>query len=181
MDVFSHALWTNLLYYPKYKDRLHRRLWAAFFGVLPDLISFLPSTLFLVFSGRNFPMTVEGMSHVSVLKYALYSYNFTHSLVTFAVVLLVSLALNRGKIWWPVFGWLFHIVLDVFTHKAEFFATPIFFPISNVKYLHEFSWAEPHFLLVNWAVLLLLYVGLFYDARQRGAFRKLSFLNRKRA
>jgi hypothetical protein len=179
MDVFSHALWTNLLYYPEYKDKRKDRLMAVLFGVLPDLISFTPSTLFLIFSGSRFPMTMEAMSHMAVLRYAVYSYNYTHSLVVFTAVFLVVVAWRRGRIYWPLFGWLFHIVLDVFTHKAEFFATPIFFPISNLKYLHEFSWAEPHFLLANWIVLLLLYIALMYDYSQRRAFTHLRFLNRK--
>ncbi len=177
MDVFSHALWTNLLYYPKYKDNLKSRLWAVFFGVLPDLVSFTPSTLFLIFSRSKFPLTIEAMQTVSVLRYAVYSYNFTHSLVIFFGVFLVVLVVRNGRVYWPMLGWLFHIVLDIFTHKAEFFATPIFFPISNIQYLHEFSWAEPHFLLVNWGVLICMYILLMYDARQRRAFKRLTFLN----
>lgn len=179
MDVFSHALWANLLYYPGYKSRLKDRLMAVFFGVLPDLISFTPSTIFLLFSGRRFPLTMEAMSTVGVLRYAVYSYNFTHSLVIFTVIFLIVLAARRGRLYWPLFGWLFHIVLDIFTHKEEFFATPIFFPLSDLKYLHGFSWAEPHFLLINWIVLLFLYIGLVYDARHRRAFRRLHFLNAK--
>lgn len=181
MDVFSHALWTQLLYYPTYKNRLRSRLWAAFFGVLPDLISFVPSTLYVVFVTRYFPLTMEGMQSAWVFRYAVYSYNFTHSLVVFAVLFLISLALNKGRVWWPLFGWLFHIVLDIFTHSADFFPTPLLFPISNTRYLHGFSWAEPHFLLINWIVLAVLYLLLFLDARKRNAFRQFAFLNRRRA
>lgn len=167
MDVFSHALWTNLLYYPKYKDRLATRLWAAFFGVLPDLISFTPTTLYLLFSGSHFPREMTEVPAMGIFDYAFYSYNFTHSLVIFVLVLAGVLIVRRGRMWWPLLGWLFHIVLDVFTHKADFFATPIFFPISDIKYLHQFSWAEPHFLLINWIVLALLYGVVLYHGRKR--------------
>lgn len=179
MDVFSHALWTNLLYYPTYKDRLKARLWAAFFGVLPDLISFTPSTLYLLLSRTDFPRGVEQLPDLAIFRYAVESYNYTHSLVTFFLILLIVTVIRRGKIWWPLFGWLFHIVLDLFTHKADFFATPILFPLSNLKYLHGFSWAEPHFLLINWIVLLVLYVALLYDTRKRKAFKRFAFLNAK--
>lgn len=179
MDVFSHALWTNLLYYSGYKSKLKDRLMAVFFGVLPDLISFTPTTLYLLFVRIPFPGDMAHVPDLAIFRYAVYSYNFTHSLVIFAAVFLLVLAFRRGKLYWPLFGWLFHIVLDIFTHKAEFFATPILFPLSNIKYLHEFSWAEPHFLLINWIVLLFLYLALMYDARQRRAFKRLVFLNAK--
>lgn len=163
MDVFSHALWTNLLYYSSYKQRVKDRLLAVFFGVAPDLVSFTPTTLYLLFHRISFPRTVDQFPDLAIFKYAVYSYNFTHSLVIFSAFFLIVLVFRRGKIYWPIFGWLFHIVLDIFTHKAEFFATPILFPISNSKYLHEFSWADPKFLVINWLVLLLLYGLIIAD------------------
>lgn len=166
MDVFSHALWTNLLYYPS-KVSLRNRLLAITFGILPDLVSFVPSTSYLLFTGSHFPLNMLEIPDLWVFRYALSSYNYTHSLVLFAGVFLVVLALRKGKVYWPLFGWLFHIVIDLFTHRADFFATPIFFPLSEVKYLHGFSWAEPRFLLINWLVLALLYIILSLEWKRK--------------
>ncbi len=177
MDVFSHALWTNVVYFPKYRDRLAERLWAVFFGVLPDLLSFTPVILYALFSGANFPRPPAELQH-PLFTYAVESYNFTHSLVIFAVIFIVVTIVRRGKVWWPLLAWAFHIILDIFTHP-DFFSTPFLYPLWNYKVRFGLSWAEPYFLAINWIVLLCVCGYLFYNARQRKAFKRLTFLNAK--
>ncbi len=168
MDVFSHALWTNLLYYPSYKSRLRDRLWAVFFGVMPDLISFTPLTVYLFFTGNRFFPASAVVMHHPLFIYATESYNFTHSLVVFALVFFIVTVIRRGKVWWPLLGWAFHISLDIFTHP-DFFSTPFLYPLSNFKNHYGLSWAEPHFLAVDWIVLICIYAYLFYDWRKKKA------------
>ena len=85
MDVFAHALWTNAVFYKKYRLEKAQRYWAVFFGLAPDLVSFTPAFLYMIFSGRR--LGVEAFSSgLWVYQYAAASYNWTHSLVVFAVV-----------------------------------------------------------------------------------------------
>lgn len=177
MDIFSHALWTNLAYYPTHKHRLHARLWAVFFGVLPDLISFSPVVLYAFISGTSFPRQPAELQH-PLFTYAVESYNYTHSFVIFLAVFVTVALFRKGKIWWPLLAWAFHIALDIFTHP-DFFSTPFLFPLSNFKNYHGLSWTEPHFLAINWIVLIVIYSYLIYNARKRNAFKRLAFLNIK--
>lgn len=166
MDIFAHALWSNLAYYKKYKYNLKDRLWAVFFGIMPDLISFSPATLYAFFHfGKNQLLNLAS-SNVWVFVWARESYNYTHSLVSFIVLTAVIVALRRGKIYWPFFGWLLHLAIDFFTHPG-FYSTPIFYPLSNYKNHNGISWAEPHFMFINYGLLVLLYIFIFYFKRQR--------------
>ncbi len=74
MDILAHALWTNLAYYKKYPKDVKNRLWAVFFGVLPDLISFTPSTLYILFFHRemfsNYKLSLELGQSMWVFRWA---------------------------------------------------------------------------------------------------------------
>src|ERR1051326_4052753 len=162
MDIFAHALWTNAVYYPKYKNQLKDRLWAVFFGIMPDLISFIPATVYSIFFHPKFDISLAIHSQNWVFVWARWSYNYTHSFVTFATVLVLVLAIRKGKMYWPLLGWAFHIVIDIFTHP-DFYRTPFLYPLSNYRNSHAISWAEPHFMVINYSAIVLVYlVGYFY-------------------
>lgn len=164
MDIFSHALWTNVLYRSTYRHQIRDRMLAVFFGVMPDVISFTPIMLYALVTGMKFPRPPFELHH-PLFTYAVQSYNYTHSLVVFGLVFLIVLAVRRGKMYWPLLGWAFHILLDIPTH-TDFFATPFLYPLSNFKNHYGLSWAEPHFLIVDWAVLIAVYSYLFYQWRK---------------
>ncbi len=159
MDILAHALWTNLAYYKKYKYDLKDRLWAVFFGIMPDLISFTPVTLWAFFNHPRFDMQTALTSHAWVYVWARESYNYTHSLVSFAVVVLIVLAFRKGRMYWPLVGWFLHIFIDMFTHP-DFYRTPIFYPLSNFHNPYGITWANPIFMLVNYTAIALLYIHL---------------------
>ena len=91
MDVFAHTLWTNVLFHFKYHRQRRLRYLAAFFGVVPDLIGFVPVFTYLIFSGKIFHGDVQ--SHLSgqnwTVQFAADAYNYTHSLVIFLAALLL--------------------------------------------------------------------------------------------
>lgn len=167
MDIFAHILWTNLVYRKKYLVEAKNRLWAVFFGVAPDLVSFIPATIYAFFHfGSGSQMIALANSNIWVFTWARESYNYTHSLVTFAVAFLLMLAINKGKIWWPIFGWALHICIDIFTHH-NFYETPFLYPLSNFKNHYGISWAEPHFMIVNYSLLVASYILIFILWRRR--------------
>ena len=167
MDVLAHTLWTNALFHVKYHNQRRQRYIAAFFGVVPDLISFVPLTIYLSLHFEKFSPTAFVDTSVWAFNYASQSYNYTHSMVIFLAVFLIVTAIRRGKVYWPMFGWALHILIDIFTHK-DFFETPFLFPLSNYTNHHAIIWAHPIFMIVNYSLMALVYVFLFwYQSKQR--------------
>ena len=160
MDILAHGLWTNLAYYKKYKYDLKNRLWAVFFGIMPDLVSFTPSTLYVLLSRNRFNLEQLISSSQWTFFWARESYNYTHSLISLAVVAVLILLVRRGKMYWPILGWLLHIVIDIFTHP-NFYSTPFLYPLSGFKNRYGISWAEPHFMAINYGALAILYILIF--------------------
>ena len=171
MDVLAHALWTNLAYYKKYKTNLKNRLWAVFFGIAPDLVSFAPSTVYLLFHRDMFlryKLSLEFGRMEWFFRWAVESYKYTHSFVIFLVCFAIVAFARKGKIYWPMFGWALHIFIDIFTHK-DFFQTPFLFPLSQFTNHHAIAWTEPYFMAVNYAVLIILYTLTFVVQRHAKA------------
>lgn len=168
MDIFAHALWTTAAYKQLY-DKKHTHLslkWAAFWGVFPDLFAFtIPFVmLFVNLATGHLPRNTYGWdSGMQSLAYQLY--NISHSLVIFLVTFLIVWALRR-KAPLVMLGWALHILIDVPTHVAEFYATPIFWPISGWKFTHGISWGAPWFMVLNYSSLILVYTYFFYKFKK---------------
>jgi hypothetical protein len=154
-----------VVYYNKYKDQLKQRLWAVFFGVAPDLVGFAPAFFYMLFSGHSFgPKAFD--SGVWVFKFASEAYNYTHSLVIFVGVALIVAALRNGRIYWPMFGWLLHILIDIPSHK-DFYETPFLFPLSNYRFSHGVSWAHPTYMFINYGALIIVYIAIYLVLRKK--------------
>ncbi len=181
MDIFAHTLWTNMVFYKKYKRELRNRMIAVLFGVLPDLFSFTPVFLYSFFAREGF-MDLIG-KNIWVIRYAGESYNYTHSIIFFLLaVFCVGLyryfymkgkslfkkydAGINGLLYWPMFGWLLHILIDIPTHK-NFYETPFLFPISDYRFSYGISWAHPVFMVINYSALALVYIYWFLVLRKK--------------
>lgn len=166
MDVFAHTLWTNAVFHLKYKQERRLRYIAATFGALPDLVGFLPLTVFMFLQGIDFdPNTFYTSSHWTY-QYASQAYNYTHSLVIFAAATLLFMLLRKGKLYWPMLAWGLHILLDIPTHP-DFFHTPFLYPLSDYQYAGGVSWAHPVFMLVNYGLLAIIYSIIFWYRSSR--------------
>ena len=153
MDTFAHFLWTFALFF-KRKDR-----WlAGLFGVLPDFISFGPH-LVLSFIAGSVMFGRPELSNIPVSVFLLY--NLTHSLVIFALAVLIVYLLTK-KIHWFMFGWGLHILIDIPTHTKEFFPTPFLYPFPQL-FINGIRWSDPTFMIVNYSLLVIVYSYLFYD------------------
>ncbi len=166
MDIFAHALWTNLAYYKKYRENLKDRLWAVFFGIMPDIISFTPATVYAFFHFGKNKLIQLASSGQWAFVWARESYSYTHSLISFIVVVAIVMAIRKGKFYWPLLGWMFHIVIDIFTHP-DFYSTPFLHPLSGFKNHYGISWADSHFMFINYGLLIMFYIFIFYFKRQR--------------
>lgn len=165
MDVLTHGLWGAALAYPKYKHQ-RKHLWIAFaFGVLPDLLAFVPATVYLFFHRTGFnPETYNTAG--GVFAYARNAYEYTHSLVLFAVVFAAVIILRRGKIYWPMLAWPLHILMDIPTHP-DFYSTPFLFPLSQYRFTGGLSWGNPFVFFPNWILLFITYGFILWDKRKK--------------
>lgn len=167
MDILAHTLWTNAaargvnkLREKKGKPKILHVGWTAFWGVFPDLFAFtIPFTivLFKIITGK---MSVSsfGSHHIPVAGFdiAHYLYQYSHSLVIWAVVfLLVSLFSKRPR--YELFGWALHILIDIPSHAINFYPTPFLFPISNYRFPYGISWGNTYYMIINYGALLVVW------------------------
>jgi hypothetical protein len=174
MDIFAHGLWTGAVARAANKKwRISLSTWpAVFWGVFPDLFAFT-----LLFSAAAFgslfgsisvwenitladlpgPHALEPLSgnHLFLFFLTTKLYSISHSAVIFAAVFFCVWAI-RKKPYWEMTGWLLHILIDIPTHSYKFFPTPFLWPVSQVK-INGISWADPRFLLLNYAAIALVY------------------------
>lgn len=173
MDIFSHGLWAAVSAKAINKAQTKRRvnIWAAMlWGMFPDLFAFSIPFFFIigsvVFGNGSFgdfgpPHAGEPMGRDSIWMFQLSSslYNISHSLFVFSLVFLgVWAYFKQARL--ELLGWLLHIVMDVPTHTYAFFPTPVFWPFFDWKF-DGMHWGQAWFLLLDYSVLLLLYVYLW--------------------
>jgi hypothetical protein len=156
MDTLSHALWGYGLF--GYKHKRFAAL-AAFFGAMPDLISFGAFIFLRVIQGNWQPgkPPLETIPHWLITNYAI-GHSF---IVSFTVIGLV--ALWRKDIAFAMLAWPFHIVLDFPFHSFEYFPTPLFWPISGFK-VDGIPWSNWYIWFPNVASIMLLF---YYRRRQK--------------
>ena len=144
---------------------LHWTLWAAFlFGLLPDLASL---GWYLVL---HFPE--HGNQTWRILPpYIFTLYNWTHSLVIITPVLVLLYFIKRPLLL-PALAWPLHIVVDVFTHGKGRFTTPLFWPISDMRFYGINWWEHGTFWLASWGVIIALCIAIIaFRLTQRAAFK----------
>lgn len=155
MDILSHALWTNLVF----KELpIEQRSFAITFGVLPDLVSFLRVL------GRGFIQKTMHYKNPPLHvfpKFVFKLYNVTHSLVVWVGIFLFLKLFNLDALAFVFCGWGLHIMLDIFTHSANFFPTPILWPFSDFHF-SGIAWANKWFMLFNYVVLAFLYLVFYF-------------------
>lgn len=170
MDIFAHMAWTNIVFYKKLKQEKLKRFIAVLFGVVPDFVSFAPVFIYQFISQTNF-MELVG-ENIWVVRYAEKSYQYTHSIIIFALAFVLVALIRKywfkfgSFVYWPMFGWLLHILIDIPTH-TDFFATPLLFPFSNYHFINGISWAHPTFMLINYSVLATAYLIWFFVFRKK--------------
>jgi hypothetical protein len=152
MDVFAHFLWSVALFWHQ-----RHRLYAGLIGVLPDLLSFglLFVTEITHHLGRQGPPPLD-----SLPGWLFVMYSITHSLVIWGLLFAVVWIVLRKP---PIIlgAWGIHIVSDVFTHSPSYFPTPLFWPISDWKYMYGVRWSMPVFMVINYAAIAIVYILIF--------------------
>jgi hypothetical protein len=150
MDIISHALWTNLIL----KDLpVEQRSLAITFSTAPDLISF--SFLRIKEFLRKIIHYTDPPLNIIPLQ-IFHLYNLTHTLVIWGTVGMILYIVNLKLLFIAFFGWILHILFDIFTHTKNYFPTPIFWPLSNFHF-SGVNWSNKYFMAINYTILLILY------------------------
>jgi len=152
MDTLSHGLWGYFL--------AHRWkfAWTAFFfGMMPDLLTFIPHYIF-EHGYLGFTIDLGG--------YSALMYSITHSFVIFAIIFVLVYLITK-KWFLPMLAWPLHTLLDIPTHEIGFFPTPYLWPFPT-PFVDGFSWAQPWFMTLNLVALLLVY---FFVVRPKNSSR----------
>lgn len=86
-----------------------------------------------------------------------------HSVIIAGFVSLVAwLALGRFLI--PLFGWWSHILIDIPTHSANFYPSPVLYPITQSGF-DGVAWNTPWFVAINYSALLIAGLYLIWSYR----------------
>lgn len=174
MDIFAHAIWTNILArIARKKNEKREKIaikigWTTFWGIFPDLFAFTISFVIGIIGLIKGVGFMYGRETIAT-GLAPILYQYSHSLVIwFVVFCVVSIIYKRPR--WELLGWALHIFIDIPSHAGGFYLTPFLFPVSDYKFTYGVSWAHPIFMLINYSLLLISWCGiLFYKYKRKNS------------
>lgn len=168
MDILAHSLWAGagLAVAARYRPistplSTPTVVATVVLAALPDVLHMLPIVAWWLWGDgtlatiRAYAIAVPGQepvvpAMVEVLSHHLHC--IMHSALVCSAVSAVVWAVRRA--WWiPLWGWWSHIVIDVFTHSADYYPSPVFYPITQ-RGFHGVAWNEPWFMALNYAALV---------------------------
>ena len=176
MDILAHSLWVGVgLACAGRRVAIRPRTAAATVALaaLPDIVQFIPllawtlggdGSIAAMFDfataspGREPPMPLV----VGTLSHHLHC--GLHSVVSAGVVTLLLWLLTRS-FWIPLAGWWSHIVIDFFTHSADYYPVPVFYPFTYWGF-DGLAWNTPWFLALNYAALAVCITALALRRRR---------------
>lgn len=172
MDIVAHGLWVGAgaVWLHRYKP-VSRSTVALALGltVLPDLVQLVPLVYWVLFRATEGALLwayingLPGAEPVLEPTLALLSHHLhcvMHSALVAGLVTGVCWAV-LGRFWWPLAGWWAHIVIDVFTHSADFYPSPVFYPLTQ-RGFDGVAWNTPVFMALNYLMLTAIYGVLLW-------------------
>ena len=160
MDTLSHALWGRGVF--GYRGNPY---WSLFFGALPDLLSF---GIYTIFNIVACPSELQfGKPELHELPIWLFSlYDISHSLIIALFFVSIIYFFFNKNFAFAMLAWPLHILLDFPFHTADYFPTPILWPIFDVNF-DGISWANPYIWYPNIAGILILYLYRYKYAQKK--------------
>jgi hypothetical protein len=177
MDIVAHGLWAGVgIALLRQRVLVSPRTAAASIGlaVLPDVMQMLPVLAWWWFSGGTFSavtafaISLPGQEPTMPTAVVFVSHHL-HCLAHSAVVaLVVSVLLWRWRhlLWIPLLGWWSHIVIDVFTHSADYYASPVLYPFTD-RGFDGMAWNNSWFLALNYLMLAVIGLWLYVSTLRR--------------
>jgi len=177
VDIVAHTLWAaagaTVLHR---RRRLKRPVVVAtlVLAALPDVLHLLPIAGWWLFADRSFAasrgyaVAVPGQEPGLPPLVQLWSHHLhcvMHS-APIAALATGGMWAARRTSWVPLLGWWSHIVIDVFTHSADFYAVPVLYPFTE-RGFDGIAWTTRWFMALNY--LALSAVGAWLLAPRRRA------------
>lgn len=175
MDILAHALWAGagvMLAQRRWPVSPRTAALTLALAVAPDLPHLVPILGWSVF-GDGTAAAVAGYANaipgqepalpsmVQFLSHHLHC--LTHSAIIAGVLTLLMWAWLRS-LWIPLLGWWSHIVIDVFTHSADYYPSPFLYPITRQGF-DGVAWNTPWAIAINYAALAAAYLWLWRTRR----------------
>jgi hypothetical protein len=103
---------------------------------------------------RAYAVAVPGQEPVLPPLVGLLSHHLHCVMHSAPIAGLVTFALwaVRRTLWIPLLGWWSHIVIDVFTHSADYYPVPVLYPFTQ-RGFDGIAWITPWFMALNYAAL----------------------------
>ncbi len=163
MDVISRGLYGGIAVGRKGRKSY---LLAFLLGMAPDIIAFGPYFLLVLFHilpRQNY--SVEPPAHASMPAFVHIAYNFTHSLVIFALLFFVVWLIAQRPVW-EMLAWGLHILVDIPTHDYSFFPTPFLWPVSHFE-VNGHPWGTAIIFVPNVIIIVGLYAWWYFSNRYK--------------
>ena len=172
VDIVAHGWWMGLglaAVAPRVPLRRRSATLAVGLAMLPDLVHLLPVAVGSLSSGaglttlRDYALALPGTEPPMPSTTAWLTHHLhcvLHSAVVAALVS-VSLWVVLGRWWLPLLGWWSHIVIDVLTHSADFYPSPVLYPITY-RGFDGIAWNRPGFQAANYSALAGLTLWLLW-------------------
>jgi hypothetical protein len=175
MDIVAHTLWAAAGATVIHRRRTLTRstvLVTLVLAALPDVIHLLPIASWWLFGDgsfaalRGYAVAVPEQEPFLPPLVGLLSHHLhcvMHSAPIAALVTGTVWAARRA-FWIPLLGWWSHIVVDVFTHSADYYAVPVLYPFTE-RGFDGTAWNTPWFMALNYVVLALTGLWLLLTRR----------------
>jgi LexA-binding, inner membrane-associated putative hydrolase len=163
MDILAHALWASAgITAAQRRWPIAPRTAAATvaLAVMPDLGHMLPMLAWgLLGEGSitelwRYAFALPGQEPTVPPTVAMVSHHLhciLHSAIVAGGVTLLAWSGLR-QLWIPLLGWWSHIVIDIFTHSADFYPAPVLYPITQQGF-DGIAWNTPWFMVLNYTAL----------------------------
>jgi hypothetical protein len=177
MDIFAHALWAGAgigLAHRRWPVKPAIAAATVALAALPDIPHFLPHLVWSMFGEGTFDalggyaIAVPGQEPAMLPIVALLSHHLhcvMHSAIVAGVITLWVWVVRRS-LWIPLLGWWSHIVIDIFTHSADYYPSPVFYPITQ-RGFDGIAWNTPWFMALNYTVLIFTWLWILLKTRRR--------------
>ena len=189
MDVLAHGLWagTGLAVVYAWTQAPPGRVFGVgrrtlihtlVLATVPDGVHMLPLLAWALAGGGtlaalfDYALALPGQEPAMPALVAMLAHHLHcifHSAIVAGAVTLASWALTR-RFWLPLWGWWSHIVIDVFSHSADYFASPVLYPITQQGF-DGLAWNTPRFMALNYGALAGVWLILLWRAWRRRSGR----------
>ena len=176
MDILAHTLWAGAgVALLGRRVTIEPRTAAATIALaaLPDVFQMLPVLGWWFFGSgtfdavRAFAIAVPGQEPNMpplVILVAYHTHCILHSALVAGAVTLIAWRL-RTWLLIPLLGWWSHILIDVFTHSADYYASPVLYPITQ-RGFDGIAWNTPWFMAVNYSALAVVFLVIVKTAKR---------------